>query len=119
MDEYVIGEDILLQLTWLDTAGSPLAPSALVDYEVHLFSKQDNETALVVFAKDETGDEQPVLVDDDANGLVSILIPRAITADAPKGECYLNVHRWFADANAVDSKRLEVVKVDAFELIEP
>lgn len=91
MTESVLqGRDLVLELELLhDEDGSPIKPSTLSDYHIYCYRDRMRRELELTFKKTPGSGEHGIKVENDDNGLISIIIPRSWTKSAEAKSYYL------------------------------
>ena len=79
--EILAGVDIPIEFTVTDNDSNPLAISSLFAYHIYVYSIAAGIKTLLLSFKDTPVEVEdlPITIDDDAAGIISIVIPRAST----------------------------------------
>ncbi len=117
MESFKKGEDISIDLEWKGADDQPVLPSSLVDYEIKVYSMDDNTNEVLVFAKDEVGAEKPIEVVSDPDGEVRIKFDRTWSAVAEATNYIADIYWYYNEPQGVDGKDLEIISgIELFEL---
>lgn len=119
MDSFKKGEDFQRDMLWKDAEKEPMKPSDLVEYLIKVYSVDDNTEAVLEFASTPEGEQKPIEVVDDVAGKVRLRFDRNWSGEAEATNYFADVYWYYADAEGVDGKSLEIIeRVELFKLTD-